>query len=273
MPWAEIEILYNSKLGNNKRGAGNKPARMIIGALIIKHKMNLSDEETIYTIQENPYMQYFLGLSEFTDKPIFNSSLFVTIRKRLGTDDFNEMSLTLLLTQLEKAKSANQSDKDEKDKKDKNNTPNSSSANQVSENESQFTDSQGRKHQGSLKIDATCADAEVRYPTDIDLLHDSSRVINRLMSKLCKNFSLQQPNSHYKQARKSYLEVIKRKKKSKKLINNGKLELLAYLGRDIHSFVTLIATNGTQLLYKLRSDEQRLVGSIIKVFSSTESNV
>lgn len=50
MPWAEIEILYNSKLGNNKRGAGNKAARMIIGALIIKHKMNLSDEETIYTI-------------------------------------------------------------------------------------------------------------------------------------------------------------------------------------------------------------------------------
>ncbi|MGL5980843.1 MAG: transposase, partial [Phocaeicola sp.] len=106
MPWAEIEILYNSKLGNKKRGAGNKPARMIIGALIIKHKMNLSDEETIYAIQENPYMQYFLGLSEFTDKPIFDSSLFVTIRKRLGTDDFNEMSLTLLLTQLEKAKSA-----------------------------------------------------------------------------------------------------------------------------------------------------------------------
>lgn len=103
IPWEEIEKLYNSKLSNKKRGAGNKPARMIIGALIIKHKMNLSDEETIYAIQENPYMQYFLGLSEFTDKPIFDPSLFVTIRKRLGTNDFNQMSVALLLSQLEKA--------------------------------------------------------------------------------------------------------------------------------------------------------------------------
>lgn len=89
LPWAEIEKLYNKRLNNGKRGAGNKPARMIIGALVIKHKMNLSDEETILAIQENPYMQYFVGLSEFTDKPIFDLSLFVTIRKRLGTSNFN----------------------------------------------------------------------------------------------------------------------------------------------------------------------------------------
>ena len=47
LPWDEIEQLYNERLNNGKRGAGNKPARMIIGALVIKHKMNLSDEETI----------------------------------------------------------------------------------------------------------------------------------------------------------------------------------------------------------------------------------
>lgn len=85
------------------------------------------------------------------------------------------------------------------------------------------------------------------------------------MLKLCKKFSLEQPNSHYNKARKSYLEVIKRKKKSKKLINKGKLELLAYLSKDIHSIVNLIAVNGTQLLYNLKSNEQRLIGSIIKM--------
>ena len=46
LPWDKIELVYNSKLNNGKRGAGNKPARMIIGALLIKHKLNLSDEET-----------------------------------------------------------------------------------------------------------------------------------------------------------------------------------------------------------------------------------
>ena len=80
LPWDEIEKVYNVRLNNQHGGAGNKPARVIIGALLVKHKMNLSDEETIQAIRENPYMQYMLGLSEFTDKPVFDSSLFVTIR-------------------------------------------------------------------------------------------------------------------------------------------------------------------------------------------------
>lgn len=91
LPWSAIEHLYNGK-----HGAGNKPAHMIIGVLLIKHKMNLSGEETIFAIQENPYMQYFVGLSEFTDNPIFDPSLFMEIHKRLGVDDFNNMSAFLL---------------------------------------------------------------------------------------------------------------------------------------------------------------------------------
>ena len=68
MPWDKIERIYNKSLRNQHSGGGNKPARMVIGALIIKHKMNLSDEETIWLIAENPYMQYFIGLEELTGK-------------------------------------------------------------------------------------------------------------------------------------------------------------------------------------------------------------
>jgi len=57
--------------------------RVAIGALIIKHFKQLSDEETIQEIQENPYLQYFLGYSSYQFKPGFDSSLFVTIRSRL----------------------------------------------------------------------------------------------------------------------------------------------------------------------------------------------
>ena len=103
LPWDEIEKIYNRRLNNTHGGAGNKPARMIIGAVLIKHKMNLSDEETIQAIRENPYMQYMLGLKEFSDKPVFDSSLFVTIRKRIGKDDFNDMSESLLKLQIKMA--------------------------------------------------------------------------------------------------------------------------------------------------------------------------
>ena len=68
------------------------------------------------------------------------------------------MSVSLLNKQLEEAKSAasNQND-DESEYNDG-----------VYTSESSFVDSQGDLHQGSLKIDATCADAEVRYTKNID---------------------------------------------------------------------------------------------------------
>ena len=74
-----------------------------------------------------------------------------------------------------------------------------------------------------LKIDATCSDAEVRYPTDIDLLNDGTRVLNRYIDKLCTKFDLLHPIPFAKQSRKVFLEVIKRKRKSKRLIKDAKL--------------------------------------------------
>lgn len=68
---------------------------MVIAALIIKHKLGLSDEETILAIQENPYMQYMCGLTEYSDRPIFDPSLFTTIRKRITIDDINALTLEL----------------------------------------------------------------------------------------------------------------------------------------------------------------------------------
>ena len=74
--------------------------------MIIKHKLNLSDAETIEIIRESPYMQYFCGLHEFTDKPIFDSSLFVTIRKRISEDELNYLhkDIRILMDLLAKNK-------------------------------------------------------------------------------------------------------------------------------------------------------------------------
>ena len=47
LPWTELEKEYNSRLGNQKKSAVNKPARMILGAKIIKHKLNLSDAQRL----------------------------------------------------------------------------------------------------------------------------------------------------------------------------------------------------------------------------------
>lgn len=96
LPWAELKKEYNSMLDNRRKGAGNKPASIIIGAMIIKYKLNLSDGEIIGIIMEDPHMQYLCGMKGFTDKPIFNPSLFTYVRKRISEKEFNKMTVELL---------------------------------------------------------------------------------------------------------------------------------------------------------------------------------
>ena len=95
LPWESIEQEYNKRLSNERCGAGNKPARMVVGALIIKHLLRLSDVETIQAIQENPYLQYLVGLRYFMSEPIFDPSLFVTLRKRLDQEFFSLLEVML----------------------------------------------------------------------------------------------------------------------------------------------------------------------------------
>ncbi len=71
-------------------------ARIVIGSLIIKHKLKLDDREVVETIRENMYLQYFLGLSCYQSEPLFDRSLFTAFRYRLGADQFDEMSQALI---------------------------------------------------------------------------------------------------------------------------------------------------------------------------------
>ena len=88
IPWSELARVYETQLSATQ-GRPAKPARLVIGAMIIKHKLSLSDRETVCQIQENPYLQYFVGLSGYQAKQPFAPSLFVEIRKRMGQEVFD----------------------------------------------------------------------------------------------------------------------------------------------------------------------------------------
>lgn len=263
LPWGEIEKTYNSRLDNRRKGAGNKPARMVIGAMIIKHKLNLSDEETIEMIQENPYMQYLCGLSEFTDKPLFDSSLFVTIRKRISIEEINEMTTSLLQRELQKKEEA------KKLKENHDNVNNDESKPQQAQhddNGAEFTDSKGRKHKGVLKIDATCADAEVRFPVDVDIIHDGCKVVDRYLTSLCKSLGIPLVRSSYKTARRFYLELVKRKKKGGKFVKETISHLLHYLKVDLRKITEIFVDHrGSKGL--LKPHEQRILNAIFDMFA------
>ena len=204
LPWAELEREYNSRLSNSVNGACNKPARLILGAMIIKHKLCLSDIETIELIRENPYMQYMCGLSEFTDKPIFDPSLFVTIRKRISEEELNEMTTRLLLERKRKQ----EEERGESGTNDGNNSQEPPSSVVQDSDDAEYTDSNGELHKGVLKIDATCADAEVRYPVDVDLVHDGCKAIDGIISKVCASLGISGIKTCYNDARTFYLALV-----------------------------------------------------------------
>ena len=228
LPWDDMASIYYRKMSTNK-GAPGKNARLVIGAIIIKHMEKLSDEKTIQTIQENPFMQYFLGLSGFTNKPIFDPSLFVYIRKRLGVDAFDEMTQKIMEITLKEEKAIKTNCKPVK-KKD--NHPTDGTNNE--ENKEDEIKATETKNRGKLKMDATVADAFIKFPTDLDLLNDSREKSEELIDFLFEDLKLPvKPRTYRQKARKDFLSLAKKKNKSLKEIRKSIRKQLGYLKRDI----------------------------------------
>ena len=188
IPWDLLEEMYSRKM-SDRMGRPGKSVRMAFGAQIIKHRLNLTDEETVEQIRENPYLQYFIGLEEFRDEAPFDSSLMVTFRERFEMDDvlsINDLIEGRVETVLRHQSSSSDSD-------DKDETPHS--------------------HSGKLVLDATVAPADMKYPTDLNLLNQAREKTEKLVDKLWTPSSGERkPRTYRNKARKSFLSVAKKRK-------------------------------------------------------------
>ena len=71
IPWDRIEEEYAAH-GNMEEGRPALSSRIAFGALFIKEYMNFTDAETAQGVQENAYMQYFLGLHACVSSDLFH---------------------------------------------------------------------------------------------------------------------------------------------------------------------------------------------------------
>jgi hypothetical protein len=85
IPWLEFESDYAENFPT-EMGAPAKSFRMALGALIIKEKLGISDIETVEQNRENPYLQYFIGQSIYSNEPPFDPSLLVHFRQRISAN-------------------------------------------------------------------------------------------------------------------------------------------------------------------------------------------
>ena len=193
--WKAIEKVYNQKF-NTRMGPPVINSRIAVGAMIIKHIEGLSDRRTLEAIQENFYMQYFLGLKSYMAKPVFDSSLFVTLRKRITDVDFSQWMEAILLKQRELERQNDQSDDGSKES-----SSDSDGSDKIQSCGDKPSDNAAKQpeNKGSIKIDATVTPADIRYPTDVNLLNDAREKSEELIDKLYLQGTLTQKPRTYRQ--------------------------------------------------------------------------
>lgn len=216
VPWEEFARLYYKNFKSN-RGASTKDARLVLGVIIIKHIMKTDDRGVIEMIRENPYMQYFLGLEAFTHEQVMTPSLLVSIRKRIDLDVFESLTDDLIRKGLKLKAGANpeEVDTDTKDEDDDDPDPHP-----------------GNK--GKLQLDATVCDADIKYPTDLDLLNGSRQKAEELIDELCLKLGVRdKPRTYRRVARKEFLNVSKMKRKPANVLRKAIRKQINYLKRDV----------------------------------------
>ena len=211
IPWDELASSYY-KLMDSKMGAPCKDARLIIGALIIKHKMNLADEEVIEQLKENIYMQFFVGFSSYQYKQAFAPSLFVEIRKRLGKQVFDEFTDKLIdrVENLKESKHKKPAAKPQEEDDDKGQDQDPPVEDQI-------------ENKGKLILDTTVAPQEIKYPTDLNLLNECREKTEELIDGLwfIQGKEGTKPRTYRRKARKAYLSIARKRKKNKRMIRKG----------------------------------------------------
>ena len=223
LPWDELVKIFSKYFSNRGRNSINP--RIVIGALIIKHKMKFSDDETVRSISENPYMQVFLGLDVFSAEPLFSPSLFVEWRKKLGNDTFNEFSDVLIKIC----------------------------------HGSKMTDSSiETKNKGRIKLDATVADQNITFPNDLGLLNKAREktefIIDLLFEKLRGEIDIK-PRTYRKVARNKYLSESKKRQANKKTLRSAIRYQLNCLDRNIISINSMLDMLDSNILkHKLIRD-------------------
>ncbi|MBK8626088.1 MAG: transposase [Saprospiraceae bacterium] len=254
IPWDNIVNIYLSKLKNQKLGADSINPRVAIGAMIIKHMNDFSDRETVLQIQENVYMQYFIGYSSFSNQAPFDASLFVEFRNRLSLDDINKINEKIVKIYQQ---SMDESSKDGTIKNDivdhtvkpDETLPAVDVPKQDDEKQSVTVSSEEGKEnvqpakkvelRGTLIMDATVSPQEIAYPTDLDLLNESRQQCEKLIDGLMAYISewttieIKKPRTYRKVARKQYLKIAQKKTRSRSEIRKGIRQQLQYLKRNI----------------------------------------
>lgn len=285
IPWFAAEEIY----AKNFTAANGTPVlsvRTALGSLIIKETLSITDEETVAQIQKNPYLQFFVGFTSFQNEAPFDASLMTHFRKRFTSLDVANVQEHLRNQYRELLERRQQQEQQQKESR-RNGAPKRIAAGAtkgravIPENPNEaepepaineaLSDKstpdappldddiatcslsvEGPENKGQLILDATCAPADIRYPTDLGLLNDARVKTEQIIDKLYAHApeGMKKPRTYRKNARKDFLNVTKLRMKPAKTLRKGLRKQLGYLGRNLKSIEALAAEVSLSVLSK-----------------------
>ena len=237
IPWMEFEERYAANFKSGK-GQGAYPARMALGALLIKERYGISDEDVVAEIAMNPYLQYFLGLREFRYTAPFDASMLTRFRHRISGEMLAWVN-DRVIGRPEPEDSRNDDDSNGgiggegscNEEPPEKTATGSDSAEPASANE------------GTMILDATCAPQDIRYPTDTSLLNEARISAERMIDALHQSGLAggKKPRTYREKALREYNSFSKARRKTGKMIRKIKGKLLNYLARDLTAINRIVA--------------------------------
>lgn len=206
VPWELAEEIYHAELCDDF-GAPIVPSRVALGALLIKERQGLTDRETVEAIRESPYLQFFIGYEEFSQDSPFDASLMVDFRKRFGKVGIERMGEAIALASLKKAET--KSDED----------------------------SEPPANHGQLIVDATCAPADIRFPTDVSLLNEAREKTDEIIDELHTPLvgKAPRPRTYRVKARHRFVAFTKKKQPSRRVTRRAQKQQLGFLRRNLQA--------------------------------------
>jgi len=238
MPWDMIEDIYaKSFKSDNLDGRPPIPSRIAFGALYIKEYENLPQDRTLQHISENVYMQYFLGLTEFIPKPLFDSSMMTHFASRFSKEDIAKINEEIF-------RQIHLPEDPPTDGGDDGSGDNGGGDGGDNEGDS------GNK--GTLILDATVAPSDIRYPTDLSLLNECREDTEKIIDDVWDKTERKGHKTAYsrKKARQGYLKIAKQRKPRKNQIRQAVREQLECVEKNIEALEKMLPEAGIEAYLK-----------------------
>lgn len=244
--WAFIDEIYGKQFETTDVGNEAYSAELAFGSLYIQQTIKCQDRELVQQISENPYMQYFIGRKEFSTEKPFDPSLLVHFRKRFTAEVMAQINEHMFIKKTY----------DDGDNDDHNNNGSDGGAGDSQKADVSKT---GSKNKGTVIIDATCTPADIAFPTDLELCDKARHWTEVILDHYWLLYgsldgSNVKPRTYREAARKRFLNLNKRRKKSSKKIRKELRYQLNCINRNIKYIESYVLEYGFESLFKIEID-------------------